>query len=247
MHQPLTSAPSVGIKRSHRFTSLRGCRYNEQGMRRTVEGVILVHKHRTIHVLLLQPTPNFYKLPGGRLKPGEDGAGQKLACTACVHSGRAQCTVICIQRLHDCRALRKLFLNVAQAGSARHWRICALRSRCICASLRVIIVRQARGLGAEVAGLQRKLTRNLGPEKSDELKLQWQVRKPAPPHARLTRACARTRARARPRVAPAHSTQMSCMRGAPPHAPPSARPLGQAAQLPTHQHAPTCMLSRLLC
>ena len=49
-------------------------------MRRTVEGVVLVHKHRTVHVLLLQPSPNFYKLPGGRLKPGEDGA-----CTAGAH------------------------------------------------------------------------------------------------------------------------------------------------------------------
>jgi cleavage and polyadenylation specificity factor subunit 5 len=43
-------------------------------MRRTVEGVVLVHVHRTLHVLLLQPNPQYFKLPGGRLKPGEDGA-----------------------------------------------------------------------------------------------------------------------------------------------------------------------------
>jgi Nucleotide hydrolase len=54
-------------------------RYAEEGMRRTVEGVVLVHKHRTVHVLLLQPNPAYFKLPGGRLKPGEDGA--RRACS----------------------------------------------------------------------------------------------------------------------------------------------------------------------
>lgn len=34
---------------------------------------MLVHKHNTVHVLLMQPNSSFYKLPGGRLKPGEDG------------------------------------------------------------------------------------------------------------------------------------------------------------------------------
>ena len=42
-------------------------------MRRSVDGVILVHKHNTVHVLLLQVGSAFFKLPGGRLKPGEDG------------------------------------------------------------------------------------------------------------------------------------------------------------------------------
>lgn len=49
------------------------CRYAEEGMRRTVEGVLLVHQHNTIHALLLQPNPSFFRLPGGKLKPGEDG------------------------------------------------------------------------------------------------------------------------------------------------------------------------------
>lgn len=43
-------------------------------MRRSVEGIVLVHKHNTLHVLLMQPNPSFFKLPGGKLKPGEDGA-----------------------------------------------------------------------------------------------------------------------------------------------------------------------------
>ena len=42
-------------------------------MRRSVEGIVLVHKHNTLHVLLMQPNPSFFKLPGGKLKPGEDG------------------------------------------------------------------------------------------------------------------------------------------------------------------------------
>ena len=40
---------------------------------RTVEGVMLVHKHKHPHVLLLQQQigkQNIYKLPGGRIKPG---------------------------------------------------------------------------------------------------------------------------------------------------------------------------------
>ena len=68
-------------------------------MRRTVEGVVLVHAHRALHVLLLQAGPSFFRLPGGRLKAGED----------------------------------------------------------------------------EVAGLQRKLTRRLAPERADDLTLRWQV------------------------------------------------------------------------
>eukprot|EP00300_Choanocystis_sp_HF-7_P008799 c1611_g1_i1.p1 GENE.c1611_g1_i1~~c1611_g1_i1.p1 ORF type:complete len:278 (+),score=53.00 c1611_g1_i1:35-835(+) len=47
-----------------------------QGMRRTVLAVVLVHLHSFPHVLLLrvrtQGNPEYYKLPGGRLRPGED-------------------------------------------------------------------------------------------------------------------------------------------------------------------------------
>lgn len=42
------------------------------GMRRTVEGVFLVHEHGLPHVLLLQLGTTFFKLPGGELNPGED-------------------------------------------------------------------------------------------------------------------------------------------------------------------------------
>lgn len=42
------------------------------GMRRSVEGVLLVHEHRLPHVLLLQLGTTFFKLPGGELQPGED-------------------------------------------------------------------------------------------------------------------------------------------------------------------------------
>lgn len=42
------------------------------GMRRSVEGVLLVHEHGLPHVLLLQLGTTFFKLPGGELNPGED-------------------------------------------------------------------------------------------------------------------------------------------------------------------------------
>jgi len=47
-------------------------KYEKEGMRRTVEGVLLVHKHNHPHVLLLQIGNTFFKLAGGRLKPGEE-------------------------------------------------------------------------------------------------------------------------------------------------------------------------------
>jgi cleavage and polyadenylation specificity factor subunit 5 len=46
--------------------------YEEAGIRRTVEGVLVVHEHNHPHVLLLQIANTFFKLPGDALKPGED-------------------------------------------------------------------------------------------------------------------------------------------------------------------------------
>ncbi len=39
-----------------------------------MEAVLLVHEHHHPHVLLLQVGHTFFKLPGGRLRPGENGA-----------------------------------------------------------------------------------------------------------------------------------------------------------------------------
>lgn len=55
--------------------------YAKTGMRRSVEGIILVHSHGHPHILLLQIANTFFKLPGGRLRPGEnevDGLKRKL-------------------------------------------------------------------------------------------------------------------------------------------------------------------------
>jgi len=46
--------------------------YEMAGMRRTVEGVLVVHEHNHPHVLMLQIANSFFKLPGDYLKPGED-------------------------------------------------------------------------------------------------------------------------------------------------------------------------------
>ncbi|KAK0425932.1 hypothetical protein QR680_009463 [Steinernema hermaphroditum] len=54
-----------------RFQRMRE-EYDKIGMRRSVEGVLLVHEHKLPHILLLQIGSTFFKLPGGELNPGED-------------------------------------------------------------------------------------------------------------------------------------------------------------------------------
>ena len=54
-----------------RFNRMR-VEFERNGMRRSVEGVILVHEHGLPHVLLLQLGMNFFKLPGGDLRAGEE-------------------------------------------------------------------------------------------------------------------------------------------------------------------------------
>ncbi|KAG2449339.1 hypothetical protein HYH02_005494 [Chlamydomonas schloesseri] len=46
--------------------------YEQHGMRRSVEAILVVQEHNTPHVLLLQLGLNHFKLPGGRLRPGEE-------------------------------------------------------------------------------------------------------------------------------------------------------------------------------
>lgn len=54
-----------------RFQRMRD-EFDRIGMRRSVEGVLLVHEHGLPHVLLLQLGTTFFKLPGGELSAGED-------------------------------------------------------------------------------------------------------------------------------------------------------------------------------
>jgi len=54
-----------------RFQRMRD-EYDKFGMRRSVDGVLIVHEHGLPHVLLLQLGSTFFKLPGGELRPGED-------------------------------------------------------------------------------------------------------------------------------------------------------------------------------
>ena len=49
-----------------RFQRMRE-EFDKIGMRRSVEGVLLVHEHGLPHVLLLQLGTTFFKLPGGEL------------------------------------------------------------------------------------------------------------------------------------------------------------------------------------
>ncbi len=61
-------------------------------MRRSVEAVLVVQEHNHPHVLMLQLGVAFFKLPGGRLRPGEDGANWRL-------SHQCQCTCM-LQRVN---------------------------------------------------------------------------------------------------------------------------------------------------
>jgi len=56
-----------------------------------VEAVLLVQEHRFPHVLLLQSGDNF-RLPGGRLRPGEPGAGSRLHPCLCRVCDMSSCT-----------------------------------------------------------------------------------------------------------------------------------------------------------
>lgn len=48
-------------------------KYDAEGVRRTVDAILLVAQHSHPHVLLLQyGQSHFFKLPGGKLKPDED-------------------------------------------------------------------------------------------------------------------------------------------------------------------------------
>ena len=49
------------------------CSYERQGMRRSVEGILLVQEHNHPHIIMLQLDVAFFRLPGGRLRAGEDG------------------------------------------------------------------------------------------------------------------------------------------------------------------------------
>lgn len=53
-----------------RFSRLQH-KYAQEGLRKSVEGILLVHQHNHPHVLLLQEA-SMWRLPGGRLRPGED-------------------------------------------------------------------------------------------------------------------------------------------------------------------------------
>ncbi|KAI8545154.1 hypothetical protein RHMOL_Rhmol07G0020300 [Rhododendron molle] len=56
--------------------------YMKEGMRTSVEAILLVQEHNHPHILLLQIGNTFCKLPGGRLKPGEneiEGLQRKLS------------------------------------------------------------------------------------------------------------------------------------------------------------------------
>ncbi|KAM0867661.1 hypothetical protein ACQ4PT_041848 [Festuca glaucescens] len=63
--------------------------YMKEGMRTSVEAILLVQEHNHPHILLLQIGNTFCKLPGGRLKPGEneiDGLKRKLCSKLAVNS-----------------------------------------------------------------------------------------------------------------------------------------------------------------
>ncbi|XP_020424922.1 pre-mRNA cleavage factor Im 25 kDa subunit 1 isoform X2 [Prunus persica] len=85
--------------------------YAAYGLRTCVEAVILVELFKHPHILLLQVRNCMFKLPGGRLRPGEseiDGLKRKLSRKLCVNPDAdgipwEECTKLFIVRLPDCR------------------------------------------------------------------------------------------------------------------------------------------------
>jgi len=56
-------------------------KYAEEGIRRTVDAVMLVMEHNHPHILLVQVNPHYFKLPGGVIRPNEtveEGLQRKL-------------------------------------------------------------------------------------------------------------------------------------------------------------------------
>uniref|UniRef100_A0A2K5E1Z3 Cleavage and polyadenylation specificity factor subunit 5 n=1 Tax=Aotus nancymaae TaxID=37293 RepID=A0A2K5E1Z3_AOTNA len=69
--KPLTLECTINLSVAARFQRMRE-EFDKIGMRRTVEGVLIILEHRLPRVLLLQLGTTFFKLPGGELNPGED-------------------------------------------------------------------------------------------------------------------------------------------------------------------------------
>uniref|UniRef100_A0A0D6R8P2 Pre-mRNA cleavage factor Im 25 kDa subunit n=1 Tax=Araucaria cunninghamii TaxID=56994 RepID=A0A0D6R8P2_ARACU len=67
--------------------------YLREGIRRYVEGILLVHEYDCPHLLLLQKGNKIIKLPGGRLRPGEneiEGLKRKLTSKLISNSSHYQ-------------------------------------------------------------------------------------------------------------------------------------------------------------
>ncbi|XP_057836344.2 pre-mRNA cleavage factor Im 25 kDa subunit 2 isoform X3 [Cryptomeria japonica] len=67
--------------------------YTREGIRRSVEGILLVHEYECPHLLLLQKGNKIIKLPGGHLRPGEneiEGLKRKLTSNLSSNSGNYQ-------------------------------------------------------------------------------------------------------------------------------------------------------------
>jgi cleavage and polyadenylation specificity factor subunit 5 len=58
-------------------------KYAKEGIRHSVDAIIIVYEHGHPHVLLFQVGTSYFKLPGGRLRPGESGAVRRVlfVCT----------------------------------------------------------------------------------------------------------------------------------------------------------------------
>jgi len=79
--EPPAKAPGAGAAPKERTAAAKAARrsalFASDGLRQSVNAVVLVHSQRHPHALLLRSTAEGaprWKLPGGRLRPGESGA-----------------------------------------------------------------------------------------------------------------------------------------------------------------------------
>ncbi|KAF3822580.1 hypothetical protein GH733_007954 [Mirounga leonina] len=93
-----------------RFQCMRE-EFDKIGMRRTTEGVLIVHEHWLPHVLWLKLGTTFFELSGGELKPGGDEVkGLKHLMTKRPQSLNLFIIHIFLHILQNPRNIKKLFL-----------------------------------------------------------------------------------------------------------------------------------------
>ncbi|XP_048619087.1 pre-mRNA cleavage factor Im 25 kDa subunit 2 isoform X1 [Brassica napus] len=102
--------------------------YMKEGMRTSVEGILLVQEHNHPHILLLQIGNTFCKLPGGRLKPGENGMQQPSVIITfytivIFFIASKSCAMLCLAEVEGLKRKLTSKLGGNSAGIVPDWKV----------------------------------------------------------------------------------------------------------------------------